>query len=174
MNIILVWLNEQIMTIRSSTQPYYFHCLSSARTAETVAVKLSLWNSSKQMLEVIDFFSQRHFERLSKIVTQKGISCGRKGLCVFAPDCVCVFGLWSFCLGVMIYRCGSVPGRNSQATLIGRPKLSSAAARCPAFTPDTLLLIRLSKSKALLISFSISLLLFPTATTQQKAQHTQD
>ncbi len=45
------------------------------------------------MLEVIDFFSQKHFERLSKIVTQKGISCGRKGLCVFAPDRVCVFGV---------------------------------------------------------------------------------
>lgn len=147
------------MTIRSSTQPYYFHCLSSACTAETVAVKLGLWNSSKQMLEVIDFFSQKHFERLSKIVTQKGISCGRKGLCVFAPDCVCVcvflvcVCVWSGCLGVLIYRCGSVPGRNSQATLISRPKLSSAAARCPAFTPDTTLLIRLSKSRASL-SFS--------------------
>lgn len=53
-------------------------------------------------------------------------------------------------------------------------KLSSAAARCPAFTPDALLLIRLSKSRALLISFSISLLLFPTATTQQKGHLTQD
>lgn len=93
LNIIWVWLNGQITAIQSWTQPYYFHCLSSARSAETVAVKLSLWNSSKQMLEVIDFFSQKHFERLSKIVTQKGISCGRKGLCVLAPDCVCVFGV---------------------------------------------------------------------------------
>lgn len=125
------------------------------------------------MLEVIDFFSQKHFERLSKIGTRKGISCGCKSLCVFASDCVCVF-VWSGCLCVLIYRCGPVPGRNSQATLISRPKLSRTAAWCPAFTPDAPLLIRLSKSTALLISVSVLLLLFLAATTQQKAQHTRD
>lgn len=65
---------------------------------------------------------------------------------MFAPD-LCV-RVWSECLGVLIYRGGPVPGRGSQATRFSGPNLSSAGAACPALTPDTQPLIRLSESRA--------------------------
>ncbi len=126
--------------------------------AETVAVKLSLWNSSKQMLEVIDFFSQRHFERLSKIVTQKGISCGRKGLCVFAPDCVCVFGVchsaWELWY-TAVDQCQEGTARQPSSAGQNSPVQRHGAQPSPQTLCFWLDFLRAS----LLISFSISLLL---------------
>jgi len=53
----------------------------SARATETVAVKLSLWKSSDA--GGYRLLLSETLCKLSKIVTRKGISCGRKGLCVF-------------------------------------------------------------------------------------------
>lgn len=79
-------------------QSYYFHCLSSARTAEMVAVKLSLWKSSKQMLEVIVFFFHRHFWKTCYAEGNFFLWLWRAYECLLQIVCVFVCGqaAWEF------------------------------------------------------------------------------
>lgn len=97
------------------------------------------------MLEVTLLLFLKVFQRLlakGRFLWPRGSAYVRSR---FACVCVCV---WSGCLGVLIYRGGPVPGRGSQATRFSSPNLSSAGAACPALTPDTQPLIRLSESRA--------------------------
>jgi len=87
------------------------------------------------MLEVIDFFSQKHFVNFQRLLLGREFP-------VAVRACVCLVRL----PGSSDITLWTSARKEQPAPLISRPKLSSTAARCPVFTPDALLLIRLSKS----------------------------